>query len=157
MPGIATFETELCWTVQALLHFTPLINAFLESKQIAEQLFLSGKREELDRVLEATVQLQGVSLWVAESRINAIQEFVGNKEQGEYTRWVRSFSRMGASASYFLAWASFRAGQSVSAGEFSRILGDTLPLDDGGFAYLMHMMLGETGRVQESNAAAMMS
>jgi hypothetical protein len=157
MPGIATLEIELCWCTQALSHFAPSINAFLRSKQAAEEMFLAGKRDDLDRTLIAVSQSHGVSLWLAESYLNAIQEFDGNNAHLEYARYVRSFPRMGASARYHLSWASFRASQSVSAGEFSRVLSDTLAPADGAFALFTRMMLGEMCHITESDAAAMIS
>jgi hypothetical protein len=156
LPSIGSFEAELCWTTQALLYYSSLIDRFVQKKHEAERLFLRGDSEGLENCLTEISTEFGVSIWLVERRLNALQEFRGYKDQDDYARGLMETTRMGGDAKYLLSWMRFRAGQNVSPTEFSRLLSDILPLKTG-YTYLVHSFLGECPFVGRKDAAEMLS
>ncbi|MDN4988385.1 hypothetical protein QY049_35045 [Bradyrhizobium sp. WYCCWR 13022] len=77
IPALAGFERELIWCVQTLLPYARLISDFIAEKRRFEEALLRGDQENVWRLLEEIERRFGVSLWLAEANINALQTFKG--------------------------------------------------------------------------------
>ncbi|WP_339027871.1 hypothetical protein WI604_23450 [Bradyrhizobium symbiodeficiens] len=152
IPSLATFERELVWCVQTLLPYADVISNFVQSKRRFEEAFLKGDQSEVWAMLELIERQFGVSLWLAEANINALQSFKGYSAQQEYANAIARTRGAHPLIRYIVSWMSSRASQNIAAPNFYALLDDMVPLENG-FARLAHLTLGDC-RITDSNSAA---
>jgi len=139
IPSYGSFENELIWTCRCLHIHSSAISEFLRAKDDYEHLFLTGKEFDLRKSLDEIEKKFGVSVWLAEAKINLLQRFEGFEAQRDFCDTLYSNKGTHPLVRYLISWISYRASQDIERDEFFR-LSDEWGLS--GFGSLSQIFLG---------------
>lgn len=153
VPLITKFAREFVWTIQCLLPYCETISSFLEYKRLYENHLLMGDVDSITRVLSEIEEKFGVSLWLAEARINFLQTFRGYDEQVKFADELAVRRGTHPLIRFLISWISSRASQRIAPNEFYKLLHDVVPIDNG-FTALTHVVLGQHELPSERIAAS---
>jgi hypothetical protein len=123
--AVTSLASELEWAAQILLGQADRLNKFIPLRDRAEQLYLNSEVDELLLQLDHIEHEFGMSLWLVESRINAIQLKSGFKSQREYVRELLSNKSVNPFIGFVISWLSFRTEENLSAQEFEKLVDKT--------------------------------
>ena len=152
IPVQSSFEAELEWTVQSLLVQSVKIAEFLQFKQTCERLYLMSESERLLGLLDEIEKKFGISLWLIEAKINAIQAASGLVAQREYASSILRDSSVPTIARYLVSWFSFRSEENLSAQEFERLVDSSIS-NKSQVYNLVRIVLGLQQSVESEHAA----
>ena len=141
LPCFCSFEIEAEWMIQTLIVQSDTINCFIHAKARCEALYLLGDTAALLEELDRFEEKFGFSLWLAESRINALQLQSGFSAQKEYTSAIASDRSIYYLSRYLISWLSFRSEENLSSAEFKRLVDEAMP-DDIQIYGFVHAALG---------------
>lgn len=153
IPCFCSFETEVEWAAHSLMAQAPTLRQFVAARARCERLYLLGDTATLLEELDAIEAEFGLSLWLIESRINALQLQSGLAAQKEYASGLSSDQSIYVLARYLISWLSFRSEENISAGEFKRLVDDAIPEDIQIYGFVQ-AALG-TARALDASIAAL--
>jgi len=156
MPGVANFEQELVWTVQALLPYAPLINRFIALKSRYEDSILRGSEMEILATLARIKETCGLSLWFAESQINYLHTYRNYNAQTQYVKSIMGDRTISARFRLIISWIHFRSGHNISAAEFDRHLKRICETGNKDTFLLEQIILGSRFNITPIDAAYML-
>jgi len=123
--AVASLAAELEWAAQIIIAQEDKLNRFIPLRDLCERLYLNSEVEALLIQLDEIEKEFGLSLWLVESRINAIQLKDGFKSQRDYVKSVLDNDKVHPFVGFVISWLSFRTEDNLSAQEFEKIVDKT--------------------------------
>lgn len=140
----SNLSKQLRWVTEFVRQHAASVRVFLEMLESYETAFLSGDCKTTKAALDAIEDKTGLSIWLIEARILALQRFEGLEAQKNYCRSIHE-AIPGTIAAYLANYVGQRHEESVSLERFAATVRPRIerqPVSDGVKSFLRARLVG---------------